>query len=210
MRDSSGKVRSLEGGEIVAYGLTKTGRPYALFQRKDVPGPRTSRLITLEPLPEGSSLGLTRVYVMGAAGGFAAARHQALHRLARVARECVDYMPTYGVQEAFGVTADHLRRILTGKHPAPLKGNSKLAIERLLLNPANLMDKDDGLDSNPTGMGKWDQRPVSGQFGGPGQGGRSQYWGTAASGYSRLDQPKRRQSRRGRPRGRRPRFPRRR
>ena len=144
MRDSRGKVRSLEGGEIVAYGLTKTGRPYALFQRKDVPGPRTSRLITLEPLPEGSSLGLTRVYVMGAAAGFAAARHQTLHRLARVARECVDYMPTSGVQEAFGVTADHLRRILTGKHPAPLKGNSKLAIERLLLNPANLMDKDDG------------------------------------------------------------------
>ena len=37
MRDSSGKVRSLEGGEIVAYGLTKTGRPMHCSKGKTCP-----------------------------------------------------------------------------------------------------------------------------------------------------------------------------
>ena len=91
MRDSSGKVGSLDGGEAVSYGLTRGGRPYALYQSKYAPGPRTSRLLPLEPLPEGSSLELTRIYVMGAAAGFAAAQHQASHRLTRVVEE-LDYM----------------------------------------------------------------------------------------------------------------------
>ena len=65
MRDSSGRVGSLDGAEIVAYRLARNGRPYAVFQSKDSPGLPTSRLIKLEPLPEGSSLELAKVYVAG-------------------------------------------------------------------------------------------------------------------------------------------------
>ena len=140
MRDSSGKVGSLDGGEAVSYGLTRGGRPYALYQSKYAPDPRTSRLLPLEPLPEGSSLELTRIYVMGAAAGFDAAQHQASHRLTRVVEE-LDYMlPHRDIALALAVSRDHLEKLIKGKHPAPLKGNRKLAIERLLLSAAELGD----------------------------------------------------------------------
>ncbi len=91
MRHSRGKVGSLEGSEVFGYGLTSGGRPYALFQGGDERGLRTSRLIKLEPLPEGTPLESTRIYVMGAAAGFAAARYQ---RLQESAPPCTSSVPS--------------------------------------------------------------------------------------------------------------------
>ena len=196
MRDSSGRVGSLGGAEIVAYRLARNGRPYAVFQRKDSPGLPISRLIKLEPLPEGSSLELTKVYIMGAAAGYTAARHQGLHRMAQVIRQCDDFMPTYSMEEAFGMTADHLRKILTGKLPAALMGKYLLALEQLGLNPEDLTAKDDAGAASPAGMKRMDHRPASGGFGGPGRAGNNPYRRTAASGYPRLGRPP--QSRPGR------------
>ena len=123
MRDSSGKVGSLDGGEAVSYGLTRGGRPYALYQSKYAPGPRTSRLLPLEPLPEGSFLELTRIYVMGAAAGFAAAQHQASHRLTRVVKELAHMLSRRDIGLALDVSTDHLEKLIKGKHPAPLSPN---------------------------------------------------------------------------------------
>ena len=206
MRDSSGRVGSLDGAEIVAYRLARNGRPYAVFQSKDSPGLPTSRLIKLEPLPEGSSLELAKVYVAGAAAGYTAARHQGLHRMAQIVRRCDDFMPTYSMEEAFGMTADHLRKILTGTLPAPLKGKSLLAIQQLGLNPEDLAGKDDGGEISRAVMKRMHHLTASGWGGGSGRAGGNPYRGTAASGYPRLGKP----GRRGRPRIRRSRFPRRR
>ena len=198
MRDRSGRIGSLDGAEIVAYRLARNGRPYAVFQSKDSPGLPTSRLTKLEPLPEGSSLELAKVYVMGAAAGYIAARHQGLHRMAQIVRRCDDFMPTYSMEEAFGMTADHLRKILTGTLPAPLKGKSLLAIQQLGLDPEDLAGKDDGGEISRAVMRRMHQLAASGRYGGPGQGWRNQSGRTGTPKYSSRRKSPRGPSRRGR------------
>ena len=137
MRDSRGRLGNPDGAEVVGYGLNSVGRTYALYQGKYGADPRTSRLISPEPLPEGSSLELIRAYVVGAAAGFAAANYAAQLRKAEFAHRLRSRLPPEDVADVLDVAPDGLRKLVAGKQPSPITGNRKLAVAQLRLNPSD-------------------------------------------------------------------------
>ena len=121
---------NIDQAEALDYRLTANGKAMAAFQCEQ--GHRITPMIAAEALPPDCPLELKRAYVMGAMVGFALGRQKAGKRLAEVVREMAEWESVGRIADVTDLSESHIWRMLSGAHPAPLKGECKLAADQIL------------------------------------------------------------------------------
>ncbi len=106
---------------LADYGLHANGSVYELLICPV--GHRNPRAVALDPPPPAEDLDLTRVYVMGAAAGFAAGVQREGKRVSRVMRS----LHLVGVNPAamrmmLGRSGESIRQMVTGQYPRERQG----------------------------------------------------------------------------------------
>ena len=125
-----GTFFSIDQVEASDYRLTASGKAMAAVQCER--GHRITPFIAAEALPPDCPLELKRAYVMGAMVGFALGRRKAGETLAEVVREMADWMPVKRISLVTNLSESHIRRMVLGEYPKPLKGEYQRVAEQIL------------------------------------------------------------------------------
>ncbi len=126
---------SLDSLQPTDYLLTMQGRVVAVVMCKQNRHKITVSL-PIEALPEGCSPEMKKLYVTGAAVGFALGQQKAESKMAALVRNSREWLLLSEIQEATGYSLTHIRRMFNGDFPNQLSPSLAAAAFTIVANKA--------------------------------------------------------------------------